>query len=92
MEQEQPPPEDDVPGSCTNCEAYLQGKCNQAEHQLLFHVCKLRTGTCKEKEEAARQLGELAKESVRSGLDGGHDVHCLSAASLSLNVVGGAID
>lgn len=92
MEQEQPPPEGDGPGaSCTNCEAYLQGKCNQAEHQLLFHVCKLRTGTCKEKEEAARQLGELAKESVRSGLDDGHDVHRLSAAS-RCNVLGGAID
>lgn len=67
---EQQPPEDELAGSssssCTNCDAYLQGKCNPSEHQLLFHVCKLRTGTRREKEEAAKQLGELAKESVRS--------------------------
>jgi hypothetical protein len=51
--------------SCTNCEAFLEGHCNPS-NQLLFHVCKLRTGTRREKEEAARHLGQFASESVRA--------------------------
>lgn len=49
---------------CTNCEAFLQGQC--PSNQLLFHICKLRSGSRAEKEEAARKLGELSKESVRA--------------------------
>lgn len=70
-EQEQPeaaaPPLDEAAAaaaSCSNCDAFLQGHCNPS-NQVLYLVCKLRTGTRKEKEEAARQLGEFAKESVR---------------------------
>ena len=53
------------PPGCTSCEQYLDGQCNPA-NMLLYHVCKLRTGTRKEKEEAARQLGAYARESVRA--------------------------
>lgn len=55
---------------CTSCESYLQGDCSGGQPQrvspsnlILFHVCKLRTGTKKEKHEACIQLGEYAATS-----------------------------
>lgn len=60
---------------CTTCEAFLQGHC--PSNQLLFFICKLRSGTVTEKEEAARQLGEFAKESVRA---------CLCSVSTAMRI------
>eukprot|EP00624_Nannochloropsis_granulata_P003072 evm.model.NODE_25594_length_5926_cov_18.133818.3 len=56
---------------CTNCETYLHGDCSKGYAQrvspsnlILFHVCKLRTGTKKEKHEACVQLGKYAATSA----------------------------